>query len=723
MPDAARPTVGKLALIGGRLEDTNLALYAELHRLAGGRILVFPTASVEPATVGEESAQVFRSYGFETAVAPLTAENAATLAFDPELEARIGAFGSVYFTGGDQSKIVVALAPGGVETPVLRAIRAAQAAGGLVAGSSAGAAMMSQSMIVGGTSIESVLHGLTDDPEAPGLMMGAGLGFFPFGIVDQHFIKRGRLGRLIVAMAAAGVRRGFGIDENTALLVENGAGRVCGEYGVMLVDMGPAEIDRQGQGFRGFRLSYLDDGDGIELGGRFRLQPGAGKRRVRRREMAYRAPTRSRRNAFGAYTLYDLMARLVLADTSVYDSDQAEAFDAHTGLNVTVEIVREKRRSRGLIATPESGLRMSALDFRCSLTSEQLSATRLADRIGRPARTFGMTPNPEARIVLLGSSPLRAHAAMLEPLLRLVRQGPVGVLAAASAEPAATAAEHVELLGRHGVQALDLGINIDNVDYAVQDEALLETIAGLRGILLCGGNQIRLVETLLHRGEESAVLRAIARAHSRGATLVAASGGASALSGVMIAGGSSWEALRYGVSSDTGHRGLVIQEGIGLFGGGIVDQNLMDGNRLGRLIVACAEESERFGIGVFEDSAAVASAAGTRIEAAGRHGFLVVEIDPTTLSLQNDSFVAENVRLTLAAPGDTLALPEATVTRAGPAEDSSGLLDRLIDRLAREAGVPDVGGASSSIRGLTMRVRERQPASAVIDIECPRDEG
>ena len=71
----------------------------------------------------------------------------------------------------------------------------------------------------------------------------------------------------------------------------------------------------------------------------------------------------------------------------------------------------------------------------------------------------------------------------------------------------------------------------------------------------------------------------------------------------MIAGGSSCEALRYGVSSDTGHRGLVIQEGIGLFGGGIVDQNLIGGNRLGRLVVACAEESERFGIGVFEDSA------------------------------------------------------------------------------------------------------------------------
>ena len=157
---------------------------------------------------------------------------------------------------------------------------------------------------------------------------------------------------------------------------------------------------------------------------------------------------------------------------------------------------------------------MSAIDFRCSLTSERLSATSLADRIGRPARTFGMTPNPEARIVLLGSSPLRADPAMLcdRPGARSA-QGRSGSSPPPRPRPA-TAAEHVELLARLGVQAVDLGVTIDTVDYAAQDPELLERIAGLRGILLCGGNQIRLVETLLHRGEESAVLRAIARAHA-----------------------------------------------------------------------------------------------------------------------------------------------------------------------------------------------------------------
>ena len=479
----------KLAVIGGRLEDSNVAVFAEMHRLAGGRILVFPTASAEPKAVGKESVQVFRAHGFDVEVALLTAANAGRMARDPDLVARIGAYGSVYFTGGDQAKIVGSLAPGGRETPVLAAIRAAQSAGGLVAGSSAGAAMMCQPMILGGTSIELVVHGTTEDPEKPGLLMGTGLGFFPFGMVDQHFIKRGRLGRLVVAMAAAGVRRGFGIDENTALLVEGAAGRVCGEYGVMVVDIGRARVDAHARSFPDFRLSYLDDGDGIDLG-RFKAQPGAAKRRVRAREMAYRAPARSRRNVFAAYTLYDLMARLVLADQSVYGADRAEAYDAKSGINVTVELERQRARSRGLIATPESGLRMTALNFRCSLKSQELSATRRADRLGSRARSFGMTPNKDAKIALLGSSPLSIAPDMLASTLALLGPGPVGVLAAASSEPRRTAAEHVALLAQAGVAGIDLGVTIDTVDYVAQDADLLESIAGMRGILLCGGNRI-----------------------------------------------------------------------------------------------------------------------------------------------------------------------------------------------------------------------------------------
>ena len=715
---AQRTPTNRLAVIGGRLEDNNTAVYAAMHRLSGGRILVFATASGEPEAVAAETMEVFQAHGFEAEISPLTAKS-AHLARDPALAERVAAIGSVYFTGGDQAKIVSTLAPDGAETPVLAAIRAAQRAGGLVAGSSAGAAMMSQPMILGGTSIESVAHGVVTDPEDPGLLMGEGLGFFPYGIVDQHFIKRGRLGRLVVAMESAGVRRGFGVDENTAFLVEGERAWVCGEYGVIVVDMGARRKPPCEGGLPPFRISYLDDGDGLDLTS-FKPLPGQAKRRVRLREVAYRAPVRSSRNAFGAYTLYDLMARLVLADTSVHASETADAVDARAGVSVTVAIEREARRSRGLIATPESGLRMTALDFRCIIERRPLGVARLVERIGRPQRTFGLEPSHEARLVLLGSSPLRNADAMLAPVLPLLGRGPVGVLAAASHEPKKAARDHMDMLARHGVDSVDLGVTLDTIDYAAQDAELLEMIAGLRAILLCGGNQIRLVETLLHRGEESAVLRAIATAHARGAVIIAASGAASALSSVMIAGGSTWEALRYGVSSDTGHRGLVIQEGIGLIGAAIVDQNLLGGQRLGRLVVACAEEGERYGLGLFEESAVIATAGGTRLEAAGRHGFVLAEVDPAAQVLHGDSLILSGVRLSLVAPGESVDLAAGIVQGSGTPE-SAALIARAIDALSRETGNAPAARAGGT-RGFGLQIHDAEAGTAVLDLECARDD-
>ena len=309
---------------------------------------------------------------------------------------------------------------------------------------------------------------------------------------------------------------------------------------------------------------------------------------------------------------------------------------------------------------------------------------------------------------------------MLAAIVASVGAGPVGVLAAASAEAGRTAVEHIALLAGLGVQAVDLGVTIDTVDYAVQDSELLERIAGLRGVLLCGGNQIRLVETLLHRGEESAVLRAIARAHAQGAALIAASGAASALSGVMIAGGSSYEALRYGVSSDTGHRGLVIQEGIGLFGGGIVDQNLLAGNRLGRLLVACAEESERYGVGIFEDSAVIATAAGMRLEAAGKHGFLLAEIDPMALVLQSDSFIANGIRVTVLAPG-RCRRPSDRRGRAGSTGGGGGRAPRRAHRGPRRRGPAGLPRPQAA-RAHDARARQRRRDGAARPRVSPRRE-
>ncbi|MGB2810547.1 MAG: cyanophycinase, partial [Mycobacterium sp.] len=257
--------IPKLAVIGGRLEDDNVAIYDEMRRLAGGRIVVFATASSVPDEVGAETVEVFRAHGFDAVLAGVHGAGAGQAAQDTAIADLVADYGSVYFTGGDQALITGALAPGGTESRVLKAIRQMQRNGALVAGSSAGAAIMSDVMISGGTSLEAATYGVVDDPDQPGMLLEPGLGFFAWGMVDQHFIKRGRLGRLIVGMQASGAKRGFGIDENTALFVEGKRAQVIGEYGVFVLDLEEANVDRSLGLIESIGFSYADNGDALDL--------------------------------------------------------------------------------------------------------------------------------------------------------------------------------------------------------------------------------------------------------------------------------------------------------------------------------------------------------------------------------------------------------------------------------------------------------------------------
>lgn len=713
----------RLAVIGGRLEDGNAEIYGEMHRLARGRILVFPTASGEPEEVGLETVQVFQAYGFEAELSPVYGPGGAAAALDPANAEQVTRLGSVYFTGGNQTTIVDTLAPGGVETPVLAAIRASNAAGGLIAGSSAGAAMMSKLMIVGGTSLDAIVYGVTEDPEQPGMLLGEGLDFFPYGVLDQHFIKRGRLGRLIVAMAKSGVQKGFGIDENTALFVDGRRGRVVGEYGAFVLDMSDAQFDERGRTFEDIRFTYLDNGDEIDLV-RMKVTPGPGKRRVRLAEIAYRAPARSQRNVFGAYTLYDLLGRLVLGDPIVYSVDRASTVELKTSMAVTVELERVRGQSRNLVALTENGFRMTAVNYRASVMSEKLSAARLANRATKLQRDYGVKPGPDSRLLLLGSSPLGGSGDMLKAMLAH-SQGDVGILAAASSEPRDTARSIIEALRVHGRTGIDLGVTIDNVEHCSHDKELVEKIAGLKTIFLPGGNQVRLVETLLYRGEETPVLLAMAKAHANGAAIIGASGSASALSRFMIAGGSSHEAFRFGVSTDSGHHGLVLQEGIGFFGGGIVDQNLFSSRRLGRLIVACAEEGVRYGFGVCEESMMNVRGDGALIDVFGRYGVVLVEVDPNQLVLQSDTFAAQGVKLSFALPGDQIDVVNGAVIRHSPPDQATAALVRLVNELVTECGALPLGTPLTEVlhrKAMVMGIASLGDGMVSLDIDSPRDD-
>jgi cyanophycinase len=146
-------------------------------------------------------------------------------AHDPALVKRLSHAAVVFFTGGDQLRLVSQI--GG--TPLLDCLHARYQAGALICGTSAGAAAMPQTMLVAGPSDES--H------EADALDMGPGLGLLPGTIVDTHFAQRGRLGRLAGAVARNPSLLGIGLDEDTALLVEDGfRGQVLGSGAVYVAD-------------------------------------------------------------------------------------------------------------------------------------------------------------------------------------------------------------------------------------------------------------------------------------------------------------------------------------------------------------------------------------------------------------------------------------------------------------------------------------------------------
>ena len=718
-----REHLPKLAIIGGRLEDDNAAIYDEMRRLAGGRIVVFATASSVPDEVGIETVEVFRAYGFDAVLAGVHGPGAGQAAQDAAVAALIEDYGSVYFTGGDQALITGALAPFGRESRVLKAIRKSQRRGGLVAGSSAGAAIMSEVMFSGGTSLEAAAFGVVGDADQPGILLAPGLGFFPWGIVDQHFIKRGRFGRMVVGMQASGAKRGFGIDENTALFVEGKTARVIGEYGVFVFDLQEATVDRRRGLIENIAFSYADDGDALELE-TGQVLPGPGKRPVTPGDITYNAPARSLRNVFGAYTLYDLVARLVLGDPEVYPADRARAVEPRAGCATSVEISREGGRALAYVPGDGRDFRMTAVDFRASMQTRQLNAAQLAEnRRAALSRDYGVQPGLQARVMMLGSAPLDRGSPLLAELASRC-EGPVGVLAAASSEPRAAARDYIGALRSEGVEATDLGVTIDNVDRLMRDEALVEQIAGLRTIVLTGGNQIRLVESLLYRGEVTPLLMAIARARAAGAMIVGVGGAASALSGFMIGGGTSYEALRFGIASDMGRRGLVIQEGLGLFGAAIVDQKLASSRRLGRLAVACAEEGVRFGLGLLEDSGVIANHDNSQLTAIGARGAVLVEIDPLKTELQGDDFIAPGTRLCFAGPGDVIDMAAGTVTRLAPVTDSAAMLDTLVTELIQDcigdAG-PVIAPGVTHEAHVALFYRSDEDGTGYLDIESIRD--
>ncbi len=285
---------GKLVIVGGALRADNDEVYNAFIKLAGGsenaRIGIVPAASGSPSKYSKMFTEDMISRGLDESqvvILPLlTQDDSKTEAVDesswitngnnPDLVKQVEGLTGIWFIGGDQIRITeVLLNKDGSDTLVLEAMKKMYHSGGVIGGTSAGAAIMSKTMIAGGDSLSALDFGYTesfddsslDYQNAGGLVVTKGLGFFEDGIVDQHFDRKARLGRLaVVAYDQKGYSNyAYGVEENTALIYDEMTQMisVAGVGGVVILD---ATNARSENGYDGYLVSYIEGKDQYDIG-------------------------------------------------------------------------------------------------------------------------------------------------------------------------------------------------------------------------------------------------------------------------------------------------------------------------------------------------------------------------------------------------------------------------------------------------------------------------
>ncbi len=188
------------------------------------RIAIIPSASREPAVIGERYREIFTEMGAK-GIEILDIRDREHCE-DPILQNYAENCTGVFMTGGDQLRLCGLLA----DTLLMNTIRQRAQRGEItLAGTSAGAAVMGHYMIAGGGSGESPNRSLVD--------ITTGLGIIPELLVDQHFHNRNRMARLMSAIAGHSDRLGIGIDEDTCAVFEgDGLMQVLGKGTVTVID-------------------------------------------------------------------------------------------------------------------------------------------------------------------------------------------------------------------------------------------------------------------------------------------------------------------------------------------------------------------------------------------------------------------------------------------------------------------------------------------------------
>lgn len=260
-----RPTkTAPIVLIGGALRADNADVHrAVLSRRKGdGPLCIIPTATRRSRAAIRAYTRDFRRYTnhHDLYGIPLEYDRPAR-AEDDDVARRLETCGGFFFTGGDTARVAAVLRPDGVDSRAMAILRRKFEEGAVVAGTSAGAAVLPGRAIAGGVSAIALGEDAADEPGSGRLWLIDGLGLLPGAVVDQHFWNRARFGRFAVASWTLGFV-GIGVAEDTAAVIERGAISAVGNSRVAVFAPTPTEPAATAR--RG-RLWLLADGDRLDL--------------------------------------------------------------------------------------------------------------------------------------------------------------------------------------------------------------------------------------------------------------------------------------------------------------------------------------------------------------------------------------------------------------------------------------------------------------------------
>ena len=249
---------GHLFIIGGG-EKTD-RLMKELLRVSGVRcedyVIILPMSSEEPDSSVIFAKEDFASAGIKKVVGfNFTKDEPVTPSrFDTIIKAKL-----IFITGGDQTRFMQIVGNG----PIKQAIHEAYKNGSTIAGTSAGAAVMSKKMITGKALKYPEYTGKYPTLEPRNIEITEGLGLISDLIIDQHFIKRQRMNRLIAVSLENPIETCIGIDESTAIVVTGNSFMVVGENQVAVLRNPQKSKKIQGKlmGGKGLLLDILLPGD------------------------------------------------------------------------------------------------------------------------------------------------------------------------------------------------------------------------------------------------------------------------------------------------------------------------------------------------------------------------------------------------------------------------------------------------------------------------------